>query len=560
MYYHKDKWKSIFPTISHLSERYDDFYQIKPNAMQAQLCFYLEKQGYTTNLVINQIIIVLSISHSLGINKLLRQQLIAACLCQYICIQKENNAIASQQKLSPQSVKLFKMRYSLTLRLLDYGQVPNGIIQDIFRNITLYTQITMGKKQGILVNKNTLIISIATYLAKQITIAKNHNAKSLASSIATLYLECNQFNVQFLLKKLIGYLPEVLPGTMLKGPQSTYYIGTYYKNEKPLYLNFNIPLNHNSSKGSFSLAKLQNLNNKPQQICQDQGIIFKIWFQPLSDILSKNELISNQMENLSIVNDTLELLESSLKAKNHHSIEDLCQLLSPYQEISEELCKLASNANRTEQSIHSVRHAIMMLGAIRTPLLIQKLILQMQLEELGISQWFLLKAKVNSLVSAAEKAAQQIYDFLPEEAGICILQYCLTVLTETNKIPLKITNFDTKAVLGSPFLAESLLGIEQPIDVTSSNMHEHLSKEWLSAIETLQKKSIDVTTQLFSNHIYCLGIALLTTNKIYKPEYNFDAYTNDFISKALKNLKLTTLDNYLHSLSELHFNNYINFN
>jgi len=558
LYYHKNKWKSIFPTISHLSEKYDTFYQVKPDAMQAQLCFYLEKQGYTTNLVINQIIIVLSICHSLRINQVTRQQLISACLCQYICIQKENNAIADKQKLSPQGLKIFKMRYSLTLKLLAYGQVPNGIIQDIFKNITLYTQVTLGKEQGNLVNIDTLIISTATLLAKQVTIAKNHKAKSLTSSIASLYQECNQFNVQSILKKLISYLPPILPGTILEGPQSTYYIGTYYKNDKIIHLNFNIPPNHNSSKGNFSFAKLPKINNQPQQVCQDQGIIFKIWFQPLSSIVLKNELISKEKEKSTILNEDLALLESHLKAKNHHSIEDLCQLLSSYHGISQELCKLASNANRTEQSINSIRHAIMMLGAIRTPLLIQKLILQMQLESLGITQWFSIKEKVLSLVSAAEVAAQEVYDFLPEEASICILQYCITVLTEQNKVSHKITPLNEKETIGSPFLAESLFDIKQVIDFSSSNLEKCLSKAWSVAIINLQNTSPALTDKLSSNHFYCVGMALLATNKIYKPEYNFDAYTNNFISQAVKNLKLKSLDNYLNNLSELHFNSCIN--
>jgi len=209
LYYQKDKWKNIFPTISLLSEKFDRFYESNPNAMQARLNFYLEKQGYTTNLVINQIIIVLCICHSIGINHVIRQQLIAACLCQYICIQKENNAIASNQKISSQGLKLYKLRNTLTLKLMNYAQIPQGIIHKIFNNLTLYKQVILGKNQSALVDINTLIICISTLLSKEITLAKNHKAKSLTTAISSLYIACEQSNVQTILKKLLSYLPSL---------------------------------------------------------------------------------------------------------------------------------------------------------------------------------------------------------------------------------------------------------------------------------------------------------------------------------------------------------------
>ena len=557
LYYHKDKWKSIFPTISLLSEKFDQFYESNPNAMQARLSFYLEKQGYTTNLVINQIIIVLCICHSLGINHIIRQQLISACLCQYICIQKENNAIASNQKISSQGLKLYKLRNTLALKLMNYAQIPQGIIHTVFNNFTLYKQVILGKNQSALIDINTLIISISTLISKEITLAKNNKAKSLTAAISTLYISCEQSNVQTILKKLLSYLPCVMPGTKISTKPDCYHIGQFYKKDNIINLCFTIPEAENSSKGRFSLTKDQTQQNRVQHICYDQGVIFKIWFEPLASITSKNELLIKETLSCKVPLDNIELLKSSLNAKNNHSVEELCELLNNYPYISHSLCLLASKANRTEQLIDSIRHAIMMLGANRTPLLILKIILELQLDALGIAQWFNLKNKVQSLVLACEQAAQEIYDFLPEEASLCILNYCYRVLAEKNNQIYTLSASKNDLNLDSPFLIETLFGIKNVSDHSTANIQNNMSKEWLDAIRALKKKSARDSISKPSNHLYCLGLALLCINKIYEPDYDFDAYANEFIAKAVKSLKLESIDKYLNTLLEQNFCNRI---
>jgi len=557
LYYHKDKWKSIFPTISLLSEKFDHFFESNPNAIQAQLCFYLEKQGYTTNIVINQIIIVLCICQSLGINHVIRQQLIAACLCQYICIQKENNAIASNQKISSQGLKLYQQRNTLALKLMNYAQVPQGIIHTVFNNLTLYKQVISGKKHSALIDINTLIISIATLLSKDMTLAKNHKAKSLTGAISSLYITCDQPNVQTILKKLLSYLPCVMPGTKISTQPDCYQIGQFYKKDKLINLCFTIPEGDNSSKGRFSFTKDQTQQNRVQHICHDQGIIFKIWFEPLTNITSKNELLLIENLNSKVPLDNIESLKSSLNAKKHHSIEELCELLNDYPHISQSVCLLASKANRTEQQIESIRHAIMMLGANRTPLLIQKIILELQLDTLGITQWFNLKDKVQSLMLASEQAAQKIYDFLPEEASLCILNYCYAVLSEKNNQIYTLSASKKDISQDSPFLIETLLGIKNTDEHATANNHNCMPQPWHDAIHNLKKKSAHDAISKPSNQLYCLGIALLCINKIYEPEYDFDAYANEFIADALKNLKLEGIDSYMNSLLELNFYNQI---
>jgi len=557
LYYQKDKWKSIFPTISYLAEKYDHFFESNPNAMQAQLSFYLEKQGYTTNLVINQIIIVLSICQSLGINHVIRQQLIAVCLCQYICIQKESNAIAANLKISPQGIKLYKMRYALALKLMNYAQVPDSVIQNIFHNLTLYKQVISGNKHNSLTNINTIIISISTLLSKEITLAKNHKAKSLTKAIAELYQKSSQLTVQNILKTLISHLPAILPGTKISSSPDCYYIGQFDKKDKLVDLCFKIPQETDSSKGSFSLSKPLLNQNQAQHICTDQRVIFKIWFAPLEAITSKNELQFKNSHNTKKPLENIDILINNLNSKKHHSIEELCDLLHLYPNIAQALCQLSSKANRTKQNIASIRHAIMMLGAIRTPLLIQKIILELQLDELGDTNWLKLKPRVHALTVAAELAAQEIYDFLPEEASICILKYCYILLAEKNNqihhISISKTNLDH----GSLFLIETLLDIKNTKESSAHKIQNSIPKEWLTALVCLHRKNSKEAIKKPSNQLYCLGISLLLINKIYKPGCDLNAYENEFISQAIKNLKLESLDEFLNSLLELNFYNRI---
>jgi len=48
LYYKKEKWAVIYPSITQLAERFVQCYSQQPNALHAHLHFYAKEQGYTT--------------------------------------------------------------------------------------------------------------------------------------------------------------------------------------------------------------------------------------------------------------------------------------------------------------------------------------------------------------------------------------------------------------------------------------------------------------------------------------------------------------------------------
>ena len=122
-----------------------------------------------------------------------------------------------------------------------------------------------------------------------------------------------------------------------------------------------------------------------------------------------------------------------------------------------------------------------------------------------------------------------------------------------------LSKYITKSVgFKCPVLfAETLLGIKTVSHHSTANIQNNMSKEWLDAISALKKKSARDSISKPSNHLYCLGLALLCINQIYEPDYDFDAYANEFIVKAVKSLKLESIDRYLNTLLEQNFCNRI---
>ncbi|SFC15086.1 hypothetical protein [Pseudoalteromonas denitrificans] len=561
-YYSKDKWHQIFPLISHLAEQYDLFYIEHKQAMLAQLTFYLSKQGYTTNLVINQIIILLTFCHSSQINKAARQKLISACLCQYICYQKENNAIAMGQTLSPESIKLFKMRNKLTIKLLDYGKVPQGIIQNIFKNLSRYTQTISDHQSSCLLDTPTIFIATSALLAKKITLAKNTQVMNLQNAVAQIYQTSKQTNVLLLLKKLIQYLPCELPGSVLvfNNDYRSYYIGEFSDelNENTQYLTYQVPLKQSSKQGRFSINNAWLKTNSPQQVCQDLGLIFKIWFEPLTSIKQKNNITFNFIKNHESNHTQQNHLMSIISKKQHNTIDNLCDILSDQNKICLSLCQLATDSNRTGQTITSVRHAIMLLGTIRAPFLIKKILLQHELQQLNHPNWYLIEQRVLSLVEAAELTATNIYDFLPEEVSITILSYCYILLSQPDASPSLYVLKDSALPKNVQLSIENYLGLTwlPTNNKFESSILTTLSTKWINALTNLQAFNSNKNETL---EFYAIVLSLVGVTYAYDCEYHPDAYTEQLLKLAIKKLKFKSLDTYLEKTHEFHFKNQLTY-
>ena len=86
----------------------------------------------------------------------------------------------------------------------------------------------------------------------------------------------------------------------------------------------------------------------------------------------------------------------------------------------------------------------------------------------------------------------------------------------------------------------------------------NLSAHWIKAIQHIERLP-ESTNEKLSNHVYCIGLAILAINKLYHPKFQCDAYANAFIVKAVKHLNLKSLDNYINKLLEQNLTNQVVF-
>jgi HD-GYP domain-containing protein (c-di-GMP phosphodiesterase class II) len=225
LYYNKEKWSVIYPSITQLAERFVLSYAQKPGALHAHLQFYAKEQGYTTNLVVNQAILVAAICHSLGYSKELSESLVIAAISDQICTSNETNKLATGKALTEQASRLVENRHALAVKMLNKGQVPTGQVQRILARLDKYASAITGVKAVPLYDNPSIIVAIAMRIAKAITPRARVKTFSVNQAIKSLYLSCYNEFAQNALTQLAEQLVKYPAG-----------LSVSYKNEQCIVL------------------------------------------------------------------------------------------------------------------------------------------------------------------------------------------------------------------------------------------------------------------------------------------------------------------------------------
>ncbi len=470
LYYKKDKWHHLFPLLSELSQLYDNIFLTNPDAMLAQTMFYIEQQGYTTNRVINHCVLVLATCHAMSISSEHRQKMIAVCLCQFICVQKENNELASGKSLNPQSAKLWQKRHHYALGLLKYGKVFDPTINFAMANLKNYQMNILTGSTASFVDEFTLIIALTDNLAKQITLAKNHSAKTLDSALSNLYRLATHINANNIIKTLTHYLPVYMPASSVINSKNkgVLHLGELTKNKQ-----LNVKLSNSKNLKDKELVisgKRLEFSNK-QQVCSDKHLIFEIWFEPIQEFLQANNQIKAFPLNKAGKNNNNQLF-IALNQKKYWDLEELNQLLVNSPDINELFCKLVSSKNKTNQNITQSKHALMMLGLYRSPFTIKKIILLSLIEQLNLPNANFIMTRLNSLCNIAETCVSNNQEIIPEQMSILVLSLYYYILSQPK------ASFSPAALTASTLSSRQILAPETIISFTGidyQNLKEFLT-------------------------------------------------------------------------------------
>ncbi|CAH9065211.1 hypothetical protein PSECIP111854_03629 [Pseudoalteromonas sp. CIP111854] len=366
LYYNKQKWSAIYPTLTQLAERFVLCYQTQPNAMHAHLQFYAADYGYTTNLTVNQCILVCAFCYANGYNEAFTEELVIAALSDYLCCSNETNKIARSAVLSKQESKLVQLRHQFVLKMLDSANVPQGQMQRILSRLDKYSTAITGQKALPLYDNTSILVTLAKRIAKAITPRPNVKTFTIVQAIKSLYLgthnEFAQLSLSALAKQIVLY-----PGGSL----------VKYKGQSALILSAThnghllVLLDNNRAVGMIKTNKRFTPLYQPIST-SDKTLLYSIWFneQMPEPIMSEHQRV--------------DIWQAISDLGKHQFLEfkAIEKAITPFSQIKLALQVAARQYNRQGQKATTVRHCLTMVGLDIAGLLCQRVLLETLISEL----------------------------------------------------------------------------------------------------------------------------------------------------------------------------------
>ena len=530
LYYQKDKWPKLFPLLSQLAEQYDQAYQQNPRAMQSQLLFYIAKQGYTTNLIINQTIICTAISNSLGYDPETRYSLIGSNLVQLICAQKESNLLANQEVLTLQSQKLWHQRFNLAIKLLNAGHVKNTLIYEVLANLSATQQKLSKNELSHLDNQYTQIIALSHWLAKKITPTKTTKGQSLNAVLQYAYLHFQSSFLRSVILSLSAHLPDVLPGTCFKWEDSL----LMYVCQLPKGRHLTFKFNKNAITADGKWHPITTIPHQclSQQSCHDPRLLFALWFKPLAQVVER--FIQPQSHAL-VDNSNGHNIIEQLQTRAHWQTDTLLSVLAADPFISRSLCEFTTQ--QTTQTISELKHAVLLLGPNRIPLVVHKLALLNRLNAIKFPNCDNLQARILSAVLLIESIALQGYDDFIEYASITLLEVVIAQLTgHHNQIIGHTSQASTCSGLQRLDIS-ALLMIEPRLPISENIvLPRNIPRNWQHAVNHLADIKT-VKPSSMSTELACLVLAISQINQLFSIRVEPCALSNALVNRANDLLK-----------------------
>lgn len=538
-YHNKSQWPQIYPLLSQLAEQYYKLYCSHPNAMQAQLTLYLDTHGYTTNLVVNQCVIISALCRSLGYDSKVTQLLICVCLTNYLCVQIQTNKLALRQPLNLQEKKQWQSRHQLAVKLLQSANVPTEHIAGILSRLNKYKQALLSTPKIMIYDGPTTLVAVANIIAMNITYRSQNDHIDIYKAVADIYIRTPNIFAQQALKALIAHLGRYLPGSLVHyNEQRLTYIGEDSRQRHLL-----IALNE-QHKSKWYSVKAQLAVNSKQRPSQDKRLLFSVWF---------NEHLALPVEVDNVEKQQLLMLISQVKIQQEYSYSALAKLLNNHPATVELLREAVKPYNKEHLAGKDLRHCLSMVGLYNAPALIQQVLFKQlvnhQAHPLMQHVQFRLQAIIrllNLLVShdkhnQFEHLALPIYGYVNY-----LIEYCSTSISRKTLYEKQLKS-DVSMSFAWLFGVTSY-DSEQLTDYLLELLGDNPWTQALLDAEQQQKQHLSAHAQLW------VAIKLIVTH-VFQPDAKQSSWQTHIFEHVLKRLDWQSSEQFYSQLPSLGLSN-----
>ncbi|WP_462152807.1 hypothetical protein [Pseudoalteromonas xiamenensis] len=533
LYYNKNQWHHITPLLAQLSDAYIQLYSQNPVALQAQLQIYIKSQGYTTNMVVNEVVLVLAVCKHFGYSEKVTAELVSACLANYLCVTNENNAMARSEPVSTQTKKQWQFRHHLAVKLFERSGTTTNEITHILMRLTKYQKALNYPDLINLYDFKTLIVAVADLIARRIT-PKSSNEKTnpLKDTVKELYLSAASEKVRTVLKALVAELEYPFPGQLTRYKGYNAFCLKHAKTHTELCV-------VNDKKQLQTITTEQHLHFRQSSIpLVDPTLIFGIWFarKQVDDIRSE------EAEQPSVIETAVEL--------GHHdfvSYQQIEKALSCHPNLVERLLTAARQYNKQQQKAGGLRHSLTMVGLDNAALMCQRVLLEQSLEDYAhpLMAEVLSRYAITLKAVQAYTALQTTYHFEAIAGPFTAYVYYLLCTYQDIKWQIPDVEFEQEA---TPLSYAYIFGISSVDNKTvCESIQAHFS--FSGAHKAFISSELSSKDQLIGLSKAMVFIKL-AVYRLLKPEVPFSAWQKALIQEQLNSLSVTDFEHFVGKIIE----------
>lgn len=536
LYYNKSQWPSIYPLLSKQAEQFYNLYETHPNALQAQLCLYVSDFGYTTNLVVNQCVIVAALCKSLNYNSQVSQQLIAVCLTNYLCVQTQTNKLAAQQPLNNEEKKQWQARHQLAVKLLQSANLPSTDIARILAPLNKYKQALLSAPKIMIYDGATTLVALANIIAMNITYRAANDHVNLYKAIADIYIRTPNSFAQNALKKLVENIGPYLPGSHVNiAEQSLTYVCSKTHNKHIL-----IDLNDTKRARWHGVAAKLDCNAK-QRPTKDKRLLFSIWFNEHIPAVDSDPI--NEQDNI------LQLI-GNLKIQKEYSYRNLEKLLNGHTKTIDSLKEAVKPYNKEHLAAKDLRHCLTMVGIDNAPAIIQRVLFEQLVDIQRHPLKEHIKVRLTAITRLLSLLLSKQTEIQFEQVSLPLYAYINYLLTHSsNKLSRKtLCEKDPKTNISLPI--SWLFGVNNHnVEELSVFLLQLLDDNpWTQALldaEQQTKQHLSAKAKLW------VALKVITLN-VYQPHMPNSSWQKQTLDTILKDLGWESITNFYAQLPPLH--------
>ncbi|PCK30485.1 hypothetical protein [Pseudoalteromonas piscicida] len=535
LYYRKEKWSSIYPTLVKLAQLYLDCYESSPSSMHGQLGLYSQNLGYNTNLVINQNVLVCMACHSLKFSRSVTEELLLASFADYLCVAKESDLLASGKRLNPQQEKLWQVRHQMAVQILSDGQTPDLQCLRILSRLSNYDGKLVSRVPQRFNDHASLIVAIAHRIASLITPTNRQQTVTFDTAIKLLY---SKLTYTFAIKVLIALAEAQLKypaGLLCQINNELGFLVVQSGKEKIIAV-----VEDGQAK------KLAKANRRFDFRCgltnsTDTKLLYNIWDR------------ATETNKAPFGYDSSHLLETvkSLSHSQFQSIRSLEKLVCEFDSVSSALQIAAKQYNRENLKASSVRHSLAMVGLDAAGLLAQRVLLEQIIasHKLPFTDEILHKYGLISQIIAlyvGESYGEAFERLLSPFAAVIAFLVLKQGVEIQHTTALHAKDFSEQLVSIANLFGIRHLAKEKYTEFNQLYFNKSILHKAMLDSEVLKKSQANEQCKLF------IFIKLITL-KVLSPHFSFTAWQNQLIDEVLAESRFVNMKNFDLALLEAGF-------